>query len=71
MPKGQMGFNFESFPKFGVFTSFCVPPYFLSFLGIMWVVDLDDPFGYQSDHFCMFMLLWDACRSRTPDFVFG
>ena len=30
-PKGQMGFNFESFSKFGVLTSFCMPPYFLKF----------------------------------------
>ena len=29
--KGQMGFNFGIFPEFGVFTSFCVPPYFLGF----------------------------------------
>ena len=29
-PKGQMAFNFGIFPKFGVFTSFCVP-YFLKF----------------------------------------
>ena len=54
-PKGQMGFNFVNFPKFGVFTSFCVPPCFLRFFFVtMWVMDLDDPFGYQSDHFCMF-----------------
>ena len=31
VPKGQMGFNFESFPKFGAFTLFCVSPYFLRF----------------------------------------
>jgi hypothetical protein len=30
-PKGQMGFNFESFSKFEIFTSFCVPPCFLGF----------------------------------------
>ena len=28
-PKGQMGFNFKIFPKFRVFISFCMPPYFL------------------------------------------
>ena len=28
-PKGQMGFNFGIFLKFGVLTSFCVLPYFL------------------------------------------
>ena len=31
VPKGQMGFNFEVFPKARVFTSFCVPPCFLGF----------------------------------------
>ena len=30
-PKGQMGFNFRIFPKFGVFASFCMPTYFLEF----------------------------------------
>ena len=56
VPKGQMGFNFESFPKFGVLPHFACRPIFSGFLGTMWVMDLDDPFGYQSDHFCMFML---------------
>ena len=30
-PKGQMGFNFGIFPKFGFFASFCVLPWFLGF----------------------------------------
>ena len=30
-PKGQMGFNFGIFLKFGVFASFCVPLNFLEF----------------------------------------
>ena len=50
-PNGQMGFNFGFFPKFGVFTSFYVMPFFLGFLGIVWFVDLDDLFGYPLDHF--------------------
>ena len=52
VPKGQMGFNFESFPKFGVLPRFACHPIFFSFLGTMWFVDLDDPFGYPSDHVC-------------------
>ena len=72
VPKGQMGFNFEFFSKFEIFTSFCVPPYFFSiFFGTMWVVDLDDPFGYQSDHCFTFMLHWDAYRICTLDLVFS
>ena len=45
-PKGQMGFNFEVFQIFGVLPHFVCRLVFLGFLGTMWVVDLDDPFGY-------------------------
>ena len=57
----------EFFQNLGFSPRFACRPVFSGFLGTMWVMDLDDPFGYQSDHFCMFMLHWDACRSHTPD----
>ena len=69
-PKGQMGFYFESFQNLGFLPHFACHPIFSYFLGTMWVMDLDDLFGYQSNHYCTFMLHWDACRTCTPDFVF-
>ena len=53
-PKGQMDFNFEFFQNLGFLPCFACRPIFSSFLGTMWFVDLDDLFGYQSDHFCIF-----------------
>ena len=71
VPKGQMGFNFAIFLNLRFLPHFACHLTFSSFLGTMWVVDLDDLFGYQSDHFCTFMLHWDACCIHTPDVVFG
>ena len=68
-PKGQMGFNFEIFPKFEVFTLFCVLPCFLEFLGTMWFVDLDDPFGYSSDHFCT-LCCFGMCDASVLSILF-
>ena len=71
VPKSQMGFNFVIFSKFGVFTSFCVPPYFLGFSwhnvgrGLGWSIWI------SIWPLLQVLLHWDACRSRTPDFLFG
>ena len=69
VPKGQMGFNFGIFPKFGVFTSFCVPPYFL---GFSWHIVVHGP-GWSVwipvRPLLHFVLHWDACSIRHPDYV--
>ena len=71
VPKGQMGFNFNFFPKFGIFTSFCVLPYFLEFswhnvvCGPWWSVwIIVRPILHL-------LLHWDACCIRPLDSVFG
>ena len=70
-PKVKWVLILKVFQNLGFLPRFACRPVFSGFLDTMWVVDLDDPFGYQSDHFCVFMLHWDACHSRTPDLVFG
>ena len=71
VPKGRMGFNFNIFQNLGFLPCFVCHPIFLSFLSTMWVMDLDDLFGYQLDHYYTFILHNDACCTCTPDFVFG
>ena len=44
-PKGQMGFNFNFFQNLGFLPHFVCCFVFSSFLGTMWFMDLDDPFG--------------------------
>ena len=70
-PKGQMGFNFGNFPKFGVFASFCVP---LGFLEFSWHLVVRDPgWSIWIPVRPLFHLLvhWDACCIQPLDFVFS
>ena len=52
-PKVKWVLISKVFQNLGFLPRFACHHVLLSFLGTMWVMDLDDPFGYQFDHFCM------------------
>ena len=55
-PKAKWVLISKFFQNLGFLPRFACRTIFSGFLGTMWVMDLDDPFGYQSDHYCTCML---------------